>query len=302
MALKIVDSHFHFYDKKINNYPFLENCDDNLELLWGRNYQKKLPESYLPTDYFRDMEEMQIEGLVMAELVSTDPLKEMQFAQNIANKSQHLSAAIANISLRDKNLSQLLKEYLQIPLIRSVRDHLLWDPNNPNRCYTDKAGILLEPVVQESFTILQDYPFNFEFEVYAHEIPSVLDYAKKFPTIKFALHCMGWPLDQTQAGFLKWEDDMRRLSQCRNVYVKITAIECIFGLEWSLNQIAPWIKATIDIFSPTRCMFGSHLPITKCSKGVKVLYEAYQAIVKDLSIQEQQALFADTAKDFYNIN
>ncbi|ARB93934.1 amidohydrolase family protein [Legionella longbeachae] len=301
MALKIVDSHFHFYDKKINHYPILTNYDEKLALLWGKNYQQKLPDSYLPADYFKDMNEFEIEGLVMAELVSTDPLKEMQFASNIANKNQQQAAAIANISLRDKNLVLLLKEYLQFPLIRSVRDHLLWDPNNSNRCYTDRPGILLKPIVQESFTILQEYPFNFEFEVYAHEIPVVLHYAKKFPSIKFALHCLGWPLDQSQTGFSKWKTDMQSLSQCNNVYVKITAIECIFGLEWSLTQITPWIKATVDIFSPTRCMFGSHLPVTKCSKGAKALYEAYQSIVKDFSLQEQQFLFADTAKDFYNI-
>ncbi|KTC81890.1 amidohydrolase family protein [Legionella cincinnatiensis] len=302
MVLKIVDSHFHFYDKKINHHPFLANYDENLALLWGKDYQQKLPESYLPTDYFRDMNEFQIDGLVMAELVSTDPLKEMQFAQDLANQNPQLSAVIANISLRDENLSQLLDEYLKIPLIRSVRDHLLWDPNNSNRCYTDKAGVLLEPIIKESFAILKNYPFNFEFEVYAHEIPSVLHYAEQFPTIKFALHCLGWPLDQTQTGFSKWKKDMRSLSQCQNVSVKITAIECIFGLEWSFTQIAPWIKTTIDIFSPTRCMFGSHLPITKCSKGAKALYESYQTIVKDFSLQEQQSLFANTAKNFYNIS
>lgn len=301
MVLKIVDSHFHFYDQKINHYPFLVNYTDNLALLWGKDYQRKLPQSYLPPDYFMDMNEFQIDGLVMAELVSTDPLKEMQFAQEIANQNSLLAGAIANISLRDENLSQLLDEYLKIPLIRSVRDHLLWDPNNPKHCYTDRAGILLEPKVQKSFTILKDYPFNFEFEIYAHEIPLVLHYAKKFPTIKFALHCLGWPLDQTQDGFLKWEKELRHLSECQNVYVKITAIECVFGLEWSLTQIAPWIKSIIEIFSAARCMFGSHLPITKCSKGAKELYEAYQIIVDDLSMEEKQALFADTAKDFYNI-
>ena len=94
---------------------------------------------------------------------------------------------------------------------------------------------------------------------------------------------------------------MQSLSECANVFVKITAIECIFGLKWSFNQIEPWIKETIDIFGASRCMFGSHLPIAKLSQGVSVLYKAYRDSVSNLSKEEQQALFADTAKVFYRL-
>lgn len=301
MTLKIVDAHFHFYDKKINHHPFLTHYDEKLALLWGGKYHQQLPDSYLPVDYFKDMKDFQIEHLVMAELVSTNPIKEMKFAENLAMETHHPSATIANINLRDKNLSNILDEYLEFPLIRSVRDHLLWDPDNLQHCYTDKKDILKEPIVDESFTILQSYPFNFEFEIYAHDIPLVIHYAKKYPTIHFALHCLGWPIDQTSAGFESWKKNMQALSECANVFVKITAIECIFGLKWSFNQIEPWIKETIAIFGASRCMFGSHLPIAKLSQGVSVLYKAYQDSVANLSQEEQQALFADTAKVFYRL-
>jgi predicted TIM-barrel fold metal-dependent hydrolase len=52
MALKIVDAHFHFYNKKINFYPFLSNSDEKLALLWGKNYPQQLPESYLPVESY----------------------------------------------------------------------------------------------------------------------------------------------------------------------------------------------------------------------------------------------------------
>jgi predicted TIM-barrel fold metal-dependent hydrolase len=301
MTLKIVDAHFHFYDKKINNHPFLNHYDKKLSLLWGEKYQQQLPESYLPVDYFADMCDFQIEHLVMAELVSTNPVKEMHFAEDLAMKTNSPSATIASINLRDKNLASLLNEYSKSPLIRSVRDHLLWHPNNLQRCYTDRKDILKEPIVEESFAILQSYPFNYEFEIYAHDIPLVIHYAKKFPSIKFALHCFGWPTDQTSKGFEEWKKNMQELSEYTNVFVKITAIECIFGLNWSFEQIEPWIKETIAIFGASRCMFGSHLPITKLSQGASVLYKAYQKSIINLSQPEQQFLFSETAKIFYKL-
>jgi predicted TIM-barrel fold metal-dependent hydrolase len=301
MPQTIVDCHFHLYDKKINHHPFLEKYDPNLANLWGESYDQRLPNAYSPQNYFADTKKLNVTNLVMAELVSTDPIKEMQYAQELAKHNVTLSAAIASIDLLDKNLPDVLAEYANLPIVRSVRDHLLWNPKNPQQCYARRANILSEPIVSASFAALQQYPFTFEFEIYAHEIPHVLRYAKQFPGINFALHCIGWPLDQTPKGFQQWKQDMQALSVCPNVFVKITAIECIFGINWSTEQISPWIKTTIDVFGAERCMFGSHLPITKLSRGVFALYEAYQAIVSDLTEQEQQYLFAFTAKRFYGI-
>lgn len=301
MSLELVDCHFHFFNRKINNHPFLEHCDPSLTHMWGASYNAHLPEAYLPDDYLSDMKEFHIRHLIMAELVSTNPVKEMHFAQELAEHNSYLSAAIASIDLLDKNLPNVLAEYAKIPIVHAVRDHLLWDPNNAENCYARRGGILAEPIVEQAFKEIEKYPFTFEFEIYAHEIPYVLRYARQFPEINFALHCIGWPLEQTLHGFQQWQKNMQKLSECTNIFVKITAIECIFGLQWSLKQITPWIKTTIDIFSPERCMFGSHLPITKLSRGVSALYDAYQVLVSDLSTQEQQSLFANTAKHFYRI-
>lgn len=301
MPLEIVDCHFHFYDRKRNQHAFLEQQDVNLTQVWGESYHTKLPEAYLPSDYAKDMQGLNVTHLVMAELVAADPLQEMYFAQELAQQHSALSAAIANIDLLDKNLPDVLAEYAKLPIVRAVRDHLLWDPTNPQRCYTRRKDILLEPQVESAFAAIQKYPFPFEFEIYSHEIPQVLRYAKQFPDIRFALHCIGWPRNQTPQGFQQWKQEVQALSECRNVFVKITAIECIFGLAWSLEQIRPWITTIIDLFGSERCMFGSHLPITKLSRGPSALYEAYQAIVAHLSLQEQQNLFANTAKRFYAI-
>jgi len=301
MSLEIVDCHFHFYDRKVNAHPFLETYDAKLANMWGTSYNTKFSEAYRPADYLKDMQHFNVSHVVMAELVSTDPLKEMHFAQDIANQHPLLSGAIANIDILDKNLPQVLSEYANIPVVRAVRDHLLWDPHNPENCYTRRGGILSEPIVAASFKEIQKYPFAFEFEIYAPEIPHVLRYAKQFPEINFALHCLGWPLDKTAQGFQEWKQHMQALSQCPNVFVKITAIECIFGLQWTLAEVSPWIKTTIDLFGSDRCMFGSHLPIAKLSHGVSFLYDAYQAIVAGFSREEQQNLFANTAKRFYRI-
>ena len=301
MSFEFVDCHFHFYDRNINDHPFLEKYDPKLALIWGKRYQELLPTSYMPKNYLRDMKNFHVKKLIMAELVSTDPLKEMNFAQALSEKTPLLAGAIANINLLDKNLPDLLASYAKLPVVKAVRDHLLWDPNNPEHCYARSGGILSNPAVTQSFEAIDRYQFKFEFEVYSHEIPHVQRYAKQFPNTYFALHCLGWPLNQTPEGFKKWEQDMQELSACLNVFVKITAIECIFGLNWTVEQIKPWIHTTIDIFGAKRCMFGSHLPISKLSCKVEKLFDAYQNIVEDYSDADKKQLFSETASQFYNV-
>jgi predicted TIM-barrel fold metal-dependent hydrolase len=74
---------------------------------------------------------------------------------------------------------------------------------------------------------------------------------------------LGWPIDLTGAVHRDWKRGMKALSGCENVAVKTFGMECIFGLDWTVDQIRPWILDVIELFSPERCMFASHMPIAK---------------------------------------
>jgi len=76
----------------------LEFQKKKLSNLWGKNYNNWLPEAISPLIILKIPIPSTLRTLVMAELVSTDPLKEMRYAQTLANDNPRLSAAIANIT------------------------------------------------------------------------------------------------------------------------------------------------------------------------------------------------------------
>jgi predicted TIM-barrel fold metal-dependent hydrolase len=94
---------------------------------------------------------------------------------------------------------------------------------------------------------------------------------------------------------------MAALGRCGNTCVSISAIECIFGLDWTKAQIEPWITAVVEAFSPSRCMFGSHLPIDALSYGFDRLYDCYDDIVASFSDDERDAMFRTTARDWFRV-
>ena len=113
---------------------------------------------------------------------------------------------------------------------------------------------------------------------------------------------MGWPLDLSVTGYQCWKQDLLSLSYCDNICIDISAIECIFGMNWTIEQVKPWVLSTIEIVGPHRCMLGSHMPIAKLSRGFTELYTAYEELVKDFSAQEKAGLFRNVAAKWFKLN
>jgi predicted TIM-barrel fold metal-dependent hydrolase len=121
------------------------------------------------------------------------------------------------------------------------------------------------------------------------------------PEIGFTIAAMGWPTDRGANGFSRWRSDMLALGRCDNTCASISAVECIFGLDWSEAEVGPWILALIEAFGPARCMFGSHLPIDQLSYGFEKLYDAYERIASGFSYDEKDAMFRGTAAAWFRL-
>ena len=130
-------------------------------------------------------------------------------------------------------------------------------------------------------------------------LPQLCAVAREFAQIPFTLGVMGWPLDLSPGGFVRWRQDMQALSRCDNVCVEIAAIECLFGRGWRTQDVAPWVLSLVELFGPARCMFGSHMPIAGLSGGFEPLYTAYRQIVAGCSGDEQDQLFRGTAAAWF---
>jgi predicted TIM-barrel fold metal-dependent hydrolase len=57
----------------------------------------------------------------------------------------------------------------------------------------------------------------------------------------------------------------------------------------------------IELFGPSRCMFGSHMPIAGLSSGFERLYDAYQEIVGKFSEAERDDMFRGTAASWFRL-
>jgi Amidohydrolase len=133
------------------------------------------------------------------------------------------------------------------------------------------------------------------------------------------------PEDRTPKTLEEWKEGMKKLASNPNVVVKISSTnlikiiaicfdtEYISGLgmtdhHWTVDSLRPYVLGTIEstshlppsnprlmllVFGVDRCMFGSNFPIDKLLSDFNKLFNAFQEIVRDFSVQDQQKLFHD---------
>ena len=296
---RILDSHQHFFDARRLRYPVFLTRSAGFESLVG-DYGS-MPRVYLPEDYERDTEGLNVANTVWAEFISDDPTGEVKWAENLMLKTERQSGMIGLVDFLSSDLERTLDTYKDTKHVRCVRQHLGWHPTNPLLRYATQPDLLTEASWRRGIALLRGRDLACELEVFSPQLTEVGAVAAAYPDLQFVVPVMGWPLDLSTEGRSIWRADLATVATCPNVAMKIFGLECIFGIGWTVDQVRPWIREAIEIFGPDRCMFGSHMPICKLACSFQALYGAYFSIVGDLSTTEKQHLLHDTAEKIYRL-
>jgi len=298
-SIPIVDCHCHFVDARLHTYPVFQQRSLGFEALVG-DYSA-LPRCYLPDDYLRDANEFHVVKTVWAEFMSTDASCEVRWAENLSDEKGYPHGIIALVDFLSPDVARILNSYASLGHVRAVRQHLAWHPSNSLMCVAPRSDVLADKAWQAGLACLRNHDLLCEIEIFSSQLPGLKVVANSYPDIQFVLPVMGWPIDLSEAGYRDWKRDMKDLSGCENVAAKIFGMECIFGLRWTIDQVRPWILATIELFKPERCMFASHMPIAKLACSFQDLYHGYLDVVSGFSLSEKRKLFHDTATKIYRL-
>jgi predicted TIM-barrel fold metal-dependent hydrolase len=297
--IPVLDCHAHFLDAQLHTYPIFQQRSAGFEALVG-DYSS-LPRRYLPEQYFRDAEGLNVVGTVCAEFISTDPLREAQWLDGLCSAQAYAQGVIAVADFLDADVESVLSSYRPLRYIKVVRQHLAWHPDNPALRFAARPDVMRDKLWREGLALLRKHDLHCEIEVFAPQLSDFTDAASSYPDIQFVLPLMGWPIDLSEVGHRDWKASMKTLSRCENVAVKIFGMECIFGLRWTLEQVRPWILDALDLFSPDRCMFASHMPIARLACSFDHLFSAYFEVVAGFSALEKRKVFHDTAARIYGL-
>lgn len=296
--MRIVDPHHHLWNVEENSYPWLSEDHDRG---WGD--WSSLRRNYLLADYLHDAANQDLVASVhvQANFDARRPEGETEWLENVAEapgSGGFPNAIVAFADLSAPDAEQAVARQAGHARVRGIRQVLNRHPDPArNRAPRD---YLADPVWRDNFSTLARHGLSFDAQVYYQQMPHLAGLADAHPDTVIILDHCGMPVERDEQGLSGWREGMRRLSQCRNVLVKLSGFGMV-DLSWTEHSIRPFVRHAIDVFGPSRCMFASNFPVDKLMATYDDVWSAYQRLVDDLSHDEQQALFSGTALRAYRI-
>lgn len=130
----------------------MEHADAMLQALIG-DYSV-LPKRCLLEDYVAGLSDVAIDGIVWHEFIAVDPLREVEWAQQLAERLPVPMAIVELVDFSAPDLEARLDAYTQYANVTAVRQHMGWDAHDPRRSWrsvglADGPGLVAGRVIVE---------------------------------------------------------------------------------------------------------------------------------------------------------
>ncbi|CAE6843156.1 amidohydrolase family protein [Paraburkholderia domus] len=182
-----------------------------------------------------------------------------------------------------------------------------------------RKHLLNDASFQRGLAQFGKYGLSFDVWSYHHQLAEVIELVDRFPGTPIVLNHVGGLIGvgeyRSERGevFAQWQDDLRRLAERPNVFVKVGGMGMpVFGfgfehrgrpaLSVELTQAwQPLIDACVDAFGTKRCMFESNFPVDNQTCGYTELWNAFKLATRSMSFDERSDMFYRTACTVYRL-
>lgn len=295
LDIEIIDPHHHFWDLS-ESYPWLEGVADPNRFTGDDTPIRK---NYLPEDYRRDFESLNLVGSVHVDAGAGNPLIEATWLQELHDTDGLPTVIVAGANLLNQDAVSHLEQLVELPIVHGVRHILNWHPN-PNFTYVNRNDIMTDPLWRKNFARLESLGLSFDLQVYPSQLAQATELAATFPNTSIILNHTGMPISSDVDGFTAWRSGIRQLASQPNVSIKISGLG-MTDHDWTVDSFRPFVIESINAFTPERSMFASNFPVDKLYSDIPTLYGAFDKLTQTFSADDRRALFAGTARDIYRI-
>ena len=206
-------------------------------------------------------------------------------------------------------------------LLRGIRDALARavEPEAMMIVGSAPEGLAADQAFRDGMRLLGARGLTYDTWHYHYQNREFLELARAVPDTTMVLDHFGTPVGVGRfAGardeiFDAWKADITDLAQCENVVAKLGGLAMPDnGFGWHMAERPPtsdefvdaqarYYHHTIEAFGPERCMFESNFPVDKFSLSYDVLWNGLKKVAARYTPDEQEAMFAGTARRVYRL-
>lgn len=240
----------------------------------------------------------------------------------VANADPLTEGIVGTADLRHDSVRETLDAHIEAGQrrFRGIRQRVTWDASPLIRVAGPDPGpsIMLDPAFRQGIAVLTELGLSFDAWMYFRQLPELTDLARAFPDTTFILNHLGGPIvmgpyTDRAAVLDEWRPLIAEAATCPNIVMKLGGIGMpIYGATWHKQPSPPtaadialtWrdpIMWCTEAFGVDRCMFESNFPVDRLSTDYAMLWESFDLMSADFSVDERRALFYGTAVRTYRL-
>ena len=141
----------------------------------------------------------------------------------------------------------------------------------------------------------------FDLIIRLEQFGVALDTVRAHPELTFVVDHLGKP--PIDSGALEpWARGIRLLARERNVIAKLSGLVTVADHDaWQIGDLRPYVDLALAAFGPSRLMFGSDWPLCLLATSYAGVVAAVEALLADLTIDEQREIWSATACRIYSL-
>ncbi len=277
-SISRVDSHQHFWQLSRGDYNWLK---PELTVLY---------KDFLPKQLERELYENDVSQTILVQAEESED--EINFMLAIAEVNKFVAGVVGWVDMEASNVLEKLEHFCESKYFKGIRP-MLQDIDDVNWILKDE----FTPV----FQFMAEKQLTFDALIKDAHLSNIHILAERHPTLNIVInHCAKPDLSRGPSNF--WQQRLTNISSCKNVYIKLSGLltEAPTG-PVSIEIIQPYFDHIMTAFGPERIMWGSDWPVIKLNGDYDTWVSLTQLLLKNYSFKDKRKIWADNARQFYNL-
>jgi len=277
----IIDAHQHVWDLERAEYPWLGPQVP----VWNRTYTF---EELAP-----HLERCGVAATVMVQ--SADNAEDTAHMLRVADTRPEVVGVVGYVPLeRPEEAAEQLAELRRDRRVVGVRN-LIHDLPDPDW--------ILRPDVDEGLSVLEEAGVSFDYvAVLPRHLEHVPVLAERHPGLRIVIdHLSKPPIGQDDVE--PWWSLIAAAAQSPQVHAKVSGLYPGHDpAGWSTEAIRPFVDRAVEVFGPSRLMYGGDWPISVAAGGYDLVFDGLMSALSGLDDAERAEVLAGTAQRFYRLD
>ena len=281
----VVDAHHHFLDPARAEYPWLTPDLARIDRRFG------------PEDLAPELAGAGIDRSILVQTISS-PDETREFLATAAT-TPFIAGVIGWVDLTDAAVAGSIEAVRSGPggdRLVGIR-HQVHDEPDPSW--------LLRDDVRRGLAVVEAASLTYDLLVRPRELPAALAVVRAQPSLRFVIDHLAKP--PIASGDLEsWASRLRPFRALENAWCKLSGLVTETDWQsspgWRVTDLAPSVEIALEIFGPSRLIFGSDWPVCLLAASYREVVSVARELTDGLSDAERATVFGGAAERAYSLS